>query len=107
MTIAVLRWLPETKRGGEAKGCPPRSAERDRVHQAALGPQPVEAALQLQRAALADIALEDLGVIADRLEGIERPGIVESEPGAELAAGAEQSLRRRVRLLRAGVGVGP
>src|SRR5882724_6541542 len=42
--------------------------ERDGVHQAALAPGGVEAARELQGAVLADIALEDLAVIAGRLD---------------------------------------
>src|SRR5882724_5097303 len=41
--------------------------ERNRVHQSALGPGAVEAAVELQRARLADIALEDFAVIATGL----------------------------------------
>src|SRR5689334_9841398 len=43
------------------------SADRHRVHQPAARPQIVEAAIELQRRILADVAVEDLAVIADRL----------------------------------------
>ena len=50
-----------------------RSADRRRVLEAALRPQRVEAAGDLERRARADIALEDLAVIADRLDDVVRP----------------------------------
>src|SRR5438477_9694887 len=45
--------------------------ERNGVHQAALAPGGVEAAVELQRACLADIALEDLAVIAAGLDRLQ------------------------------------
>src|SRR5690348_1345698 len=47
--------------------------ERNGVHQAALGPKPIQSALELQRASLADIALEDLAVIAGHLDRLLQP----------------------------------
>src|SRR5690242_6549859 len=73
--------------------------ERDGVHQAALGPGGIEPALELQGTGLADIALEDLAVIAGRLDHQLHPFVVEPEPRAEVAGGAEQTLHgRRLRL---------
>src|SRR5207342_1880082 len=70
------------------------SLEGDGVHQAALGPGCVEAAFELQRARLADVALEDLGVIAAGLDGLQHPFVVEAEARAEIAGRAEQALDR-------------
>src|SRR3954468_9845130 len=76
-----------------------RLLERDRVHQAALAPEAVEAALELERARLADIALVDLAVIAGGLEGRDQPFVVDPEPRAEIAGGTQQALDRgRLRL---------
>src|SRR4051812_2544982 len=50
-----------------------RSADRHRVHQPALCPQIVLTAAQLQGRAFADVALEDLAVIADRLDDVDDP----------------------------------
>src|SRR5690349_17801282 len=111
LTGMALRWraaaTPGPHRSDAAMGtrqpcarCRSVSAEGDGVHQPALVPQPVQAARQLQRAGLADIALEDLAVIPDRLDGVQHPAVVEAEAGAELAAGAQQALRHRVRALR-------
>src|SRR5215813_11377195 len=49
-------------------GSPYGSADRRGVLQAALGPQHVEAARDLERRALTDVALEDLAVVADMLD---------------------------------------
>src|SRR5207244_7766195 len=46
------------------------SAERDRVHEPAAGPEIVEPALELQGRGLADIALEAVAVIADELHDV-------------------------------------
>src|SRR5690606_30192354 len=70
-----------------------RLADRHAVLQAALGPQRVDAAGDLERAARADIALEDLAVIAGRLDDLDHPVVVEAEIGADLGfgLGAEQA----------------
>src|ERR1700759_5790209 len=85
------------KIGGAAN--PPRrrlrSLERNGVLQAALGPERVQTALQLERARLADIAFENLAVIAGRLERGLQPLVVEPEPRAEIAGDAEQALDDR------------
>src|SRR5690606_15344369 len=62
------------------------SANGHPVLQAALGPELVEAARDLERALLADIALEELAVIADALDDLDREVVVEPEVGAELGA---------------------
>src|SRR3954454_8183779 len=67
------------------------SLERDGVHQAALGPGRVQAAIEFQRARLADIALKDLAVIADRLDGLQHPFVVEAQSRPEFAGRAEQA----------------
>src|SRR5947199_10230796 len=69
------------------------------VHQPSLAPGGVQAAIEFQRACLADIALENFAVIAARLDRLQHRLVVETEPGAEVAGAAEQALdRRHVRL---------
>ena len=51
----------------------PVLANRRGVHDAALVPEVVHAARQAQRRLRADVALEDLAVVADRLDGAVRP----------------------------------
>src|ERR1700674_607203 len=77
-------------------GSEPRSAIRDRVHQAALGPQPIQSAAQLELAWGAAILVEYLAVVSHRLDRIEHPAIVDTEPRSELAARPEQPLDHRV-----------
>src|SRR6185312_7213072 len=73
--------------------------ERHRVHQATLAPEAVEAAFELERARLADVALVDFAVIAGGLECGDQPFVVQPKPRAEIAGGAEQALDgRRLRL---------
>ena len=57
-----------------------------------LRPQIVEAAIQLQRRLGADIALEDLAVIADRLDRVIGPFLVETERLAHAGGRAEHPL---------------
>src|SRR3954449_2109495 len=84
-----------------------RLLERNGIHQAALAPGRVQAALEFQRTVLADVALKNLGVIAARLDGLQDPLVVETEPRSELAGGAEQALdRRHARGFRHFVGIG-
>src|SRR5262249_37282297 len=72
---------------------PPRpSPHRWRVHDAALGPQRVQAARDLERRALPDVALEHLAVITDVLEDTVGPVLGEAELLAEIALGTEQAL---------------
>ena len=86
--------------GGHAVGVNPvrgRSAsfEGDGVYQAALAPGRVQAAIELQRARLADVALEDLGVVSARLDCLHLPLVVEAKARSEFSGAAEQSLDRR------------
>src|SRR3954470_14232968 len=60
-----------------------------RVHQAALIPQAVEAALEAQRL---EVGVEALGIVADLLHDIERPLVVDAEHLADVAAGADEAL---------------
>src|SRR5690606_2829745 len=74
------------------------SADRHGVLDAALGPELVHAAGDLQRAALADVPLEYLAVIADALEDVDDPFLVEAEIGGERGLGflAEDTADLRV-----------
>src|SRR5580698_1330989 len=72
------------------------SANGQTVLQAALGPQRVEAARDLQRRALADVALKNFAVIADRLDDAIGPVVGEPEPFTELAFEAEQAADFRI-----------
>src|SRR5215831_9372617 len=49
------------------------STDRWGVHQAALCPEPIETALEVQRAVDSQVALEHLAVVADALHGAQRP----------------------------------
>src|SRR5882757_2154869 len=85
--------------GGLARGEVNSLLERHGIHQAALAPEAVEAALELERACLADVAFKDFAVIAGGLDRRNQPFVVEPKPGAEIAGGAEQALDcRRLRL---------
>src|SRR5260221_14758982 len=70
----------------------PCSANGHRVHQPALGPQIVETALELERRILADIAVEDLAVIADQLDDVVGPFLVETDRLAHARRHAEDAL---------------
>src|ERR1700719_2417640 len=73
--------------GTDAQGA--GSAERRPVLQAALGPQRVETAHDLQRRTLADVAFENFAVIADVLDDAIDPVVGEPERLAVLTLGAE------------------
>src|SRR5215467_13961710 len=68
---AIRIWSVSMMRRG-SRPSRPRAAfsllEGNGVHQAALGPEPVQSALELQRARLAHVAFEDLAVIAAHLD---------------------------------------
>ena len=64
------------------------SADRQAVLQAALGPQRIEPARNLQRRALTDVTLEAFAVIADRLDDVVGPIVAQPERLAELALDA-------------------
>src|SRR5579885_2933135 len=72
------------------------SADRYAVLQAALGPQRVEPARDLQRRALADIALKAFAVIADRFDDAHGPIVGKPHAGAEFAFDAEQAADIRI-----------
>src|SRR3974390_3339221 len=69
-----------------------RLADRRRVLDAALVPKPVEAAVDLQRRAFADIALEHLAVVTDALHNPDGPVAGQSELLAEIAFRADKAL---------------
>ena len=71
-----------------------RSADRRRVLDAALGPQLVQAALDLERRALPDVAFEHLAVIADMLDDADGPVLGQAELLAVIAFGADEALDR-------------
>src|SRR5664279_3487908 len=83
-----------------ANGAPRRpsfpSPYRRRVLQSALGPQRVEAALDLDRRTHADVALEALAVVPHRLNDAVGPIVGQAEPAAEITLDAEQTADRRV-----------
>src|SRR5260370_5136555 len=70
-------------------GC---SADRHRVDQPTLGPQIVVAALKLQRRGEAEMPVEDLAVIADRLDRVVGPFLVQPQRLAHAGGGAEHAL---------------
>src|SRR6202171_1277180 len=72
------------------------SANGQTVLQAALGPQRVEPARDLQRRALADIALKNFAVIADGLDDAIGPVVGQPEPFTELAFETEQAADFRI-----------
>src|SRR5215213_1510445 len=65
------------------------SADRYRIHQPAARPQIIRAAIQLERRLVADIALEDLAVIADRLDRVVGPFLIETEYLAQAGSRAQ------------------
>src|SRR5205085_2480911 len=78
---------------------PGRSADRRSVDQAAFGPEVVVAAFELERRAQAEMLVENLAVIADRLDCVVGPFLVESEGLAHSRRGAEDALDVRVLVL--------
>src|SRR5262245_2643204 len=71
-------------------------ADRRGVLQAALGPQRVLAAGDLERRALADVALEHLAVVTDLLDDVVDPLLVDAERLAHARRDAEDALDGRV-----------
>src|SRR5690606_32919482 len=55
------------------------SADRPAVHQAAVAPRAVQATLQLHGARHAQIALEALAVVADRLDDVVTPLVIHAQ----------------------------
>src|SRR5581483_37104 len=72
-------------------------AQRRRVHQSALGPEPVQAALDAERP---EVRIEALAVVADLLHDAERPALVQAEKLAQLAVASEEALDRRAARVR-------
>src|SRR3984957_12541292 len=72
------------------------SANRQAVLQAALGPQRVESARDLQRRTLTDIALKNFAVIADVLDDAIGPVVGQPHCFTELAFEAEQAADFRI-----------
>src|SRR5450631_1809954 len=93
----IMLWAARHKRPAvDPPRCDVRpSFEGDGVHQAALAPGCVQAAIELQRARLAHVALEDFGVVTARLDGLHHPLVVEAKARSEFSGAAEQSLDRR------------
>src|SRR5467141_2120789 len=77
-------------------------AQRRRVHQSALVPQAVQAALEAERL---EVRVEALAVIADLLHDLVGPPVVHAEQRAQVAARAGEALDRRARALRLRVDV--
>src|SRR3990167_1440347 len=73
-----------------------RSADWWGVLQAALRPQLVHAAIDLEDAVLADVAVEALAVVTDLLDDVVDPLLVEAERLAHARRDAEDALDRRV-----------
>src|SRR3954447_20457848 len=71
---------------------PSVSTERYRVHQAAVGPQRVLAALELEGRVLADIALEAVAVVPDLLDDVVHPLLVDADRLAVARCDAEEAL---------------
>src|SRR5688572_871372 len=71
-------------------------SHRRGVHEAALAPQAVRAARQLQRRLGSHVALEDLAVVAHRLDRAIGPVLVEAEQLAGVFTGAEDALHHRI-----------
>src|SRR5476649_520309 len=91
--------LPRPKRTAFGSR-PPRSdgglADRFCVLQAALAPQRVQATLDLERAAHADVALEALAVVTDLLDDVVDPLLVDAERLAHAGRDAEDALDRGI-----------
>src|SRR6188474_3533883 len=86
--------------GGGAKRSSKMLADRRRVLQAALRPQLVQAALDLERAAGADMLVEALAVVPDLLDDVVDPLLVDPERLAHARRDTEDALDRRVLALQ-------
>src|SRR5712691_9532758 len=71
----------------------PISADRHRVDQPTLGPQIVVAALELERRAETEMPVENLAVIADRLDRVVGPFLIEPQSLAHARSGTEHALQ--------------
>src|ERR1700752_3827602 len=67
------------------------SLEWRRVEQAAVRPQPIQPTRQLDWALRADVAIEELGVIADALDDVVGPALRQPERAAGVIGDAEQA----------------
>src|SRR5580704_10749615 len=72
------------------------SPKRNRVHQAAVGPQRVLAALELERRVDANIALEALAVVPDLLDDVVHPLLVDTDGLAVAWRDAQEALDGRI-----------
>src|ERR1700730_7514251 len=92
--IRATNYAPGYRPRAKCPGAHPgyNSPDRRGVLQAALGPQRVEAALDLERRAFADVALEHLAVVADVAHDAHHPVLGEPELFAVVALGADQLL---------------
>src|SRR5690242_16942708 len=87
VSLAVCVLLACQDRNGPRHDAPARfnrSANRHAVLQTALGPQGVDAASDLQRAARTHVALENLAVVAGGLDDVDHPVVRHAEVGADL-----------------------
>src|SRR5829696_2240249 len=91
-TWNTIRRTVAFRQGSAMRG---RSADRQRVLEAALVPEVVQAARKAERLRAEELVI-DLAVIADRLDRVERPRIVEAELSAEIALEPEEAAHRRV-----------
>src|SRR5258708_18753470 len=68
------------------------SLEGNGVHQTALAPGRVQAAIELQRARLAHVALEYLGVVTSRFNCQHHPLVVQVKARSEISGAVEETL---------------
>src|SRR5258708_30665182 len=73
-----------------------RSADRRGVLQSALLPECIQATLDFERRVLAHVALEGFAVIADQLDDVVGPIVLEPEGLAEITFAAQQALDFRL-----------
>src|SRR6476660_4022538 len=96
------------RRARQAASAPITSAQRRGVHQAALGPQVVDAARQRHRRLRPEVAFEAFAVVADLLDDPVGPCGIETEELAGVLRDAEEALDARIlvaRLLLVDVGL--
>src|SRR5688572_25487657 len=70
--------------------------DRGRIHEAPFVPQIVGSAREVERRLLADVAREDLAVVARGLEGPHHPVLVEAQQLARVLGGAQDAHHDRV-----------
>src|SRR5690606_433842 len=83
-SVSACAFLPDAAFPCGARSGRSLLAKRRCVLDAALGPELVQAARDLERAFLADIALEHLAIVADAGDNLGNPVIVEAEHLADL-----------------------